>query len=1754
MIFKTTTDLQGKSEVKTNFENIKDFFTRKNILPDSDIKAIEAYNAQLEECTSTQTAFNRTMLNASDAAQKIVEGANGNTVALEKLTRASKASAMGMQALSAAGNMIAGVVLAKIIGFVANIIDGAIHQVEKANEEMDKALSEYESAKSSLEGINSELADQNEKMNELLAKDHLTYAEKGQLKELQAITKELMIQQDIEEKGAENASKEAAEKTVKAYDKQFGKYDLSKESVDELIAAEAFPLPMSENDVVGNIAAFTRAGQLLQSAQEDYQRALETGEDTAWYAMSAQLYIDRKAELSKILNTNLSDMQKKRFALEEEYNKAIEKRGNTPDLLESLEKDIIKTYEEASEGIRLIYEYTNQAGWNDVEISSIFSTDGIEKTKSELIAMAKAGNLTPEVVSGYEKLNEAIQNSDIFLEEGQSLAEAFCEEIYALADASKKMTEEGNGPSFDPSVYKDTLSDIQSTISTLRSALDSLNTGELDQTQVLDLMQQFPELVPYIDLTAEGFGNLSEGLNALISQKPDALIQELQTLKDSLSTEEEREQVELLIDSLQRLSSYGDTGVEAYAAAIGNTWNDTANVISGVTAQFENLAKVQEAVADGLTLSAEAAAELAKMYPEILTNAIDAGDGQITLNEAVVGSILEGDQSIIDAQIAKLEADKAGLTAKKAFAEGQLNIIKQTAEGEGSITKETAQYRIDAANALLKALIDAGLEEDKAYAAVAANMAGNTDEFNRIAGEAAKDISVNMGNAAEYMAESMSNNSKNAQESLNNLQKKVHDLALAIQGTAKGVLAGSLEIYEGGGAAKGKGIEVQKSTGSFKESSTQYTPVTVSLEDFKSQLELDIKGYTDAISNIDSQIQVLKNLQTSFDAGGIGGHGYAEKIKQLEKEKSQINDAMKAGTDPSGSGASSAQTQFSETLDFFERRVKALDNALSLLKSASDNVSGAFAKNTLADAQLAVTEEKLKNYAEAMDMYSQKAGEALAKLPADTAALVKSGAVALTDFVGDENKNVVEAIKEYESWAGKVTDCRQELEELQKTLRQLELEKFNQIMDDFNDKFSLRDKGKSLISKQMDLLKEAGELTGSAFYTAQIDQSKKQLALLEEEKAQLAQQAASALGSGRIRKGTEEWLEMAGALADVEGNILDCKKTIEELDNSLLNLHTEVFDRIQKQFSDIDSEISRLAGLFEDFDPADDKGGWTGEGLARLGLLVQQYELARYQIQQYNHEIDELKARYLEGRYSASEYADRLADLSSAQWEAVNASQSARDAIMDLNEARINGAVKGIEKEIDSYKELTDARLEALRASRELHDYENSIAEKTKSVTDLERRIAAMQYDTSAAAAAKRRQLEEELAEARKALEEAEYDHSLKTQEEALNSQYESYEEERRKEIEGLRESLNEKETILGESFETVKSNAALIGWEIANMAALQGAAVSETLISSWQSGETAVASYGETLSQNTSAFIGSLVGVEAEVWNLQAQADNTASSLAWMFAARADSLVNELGASYYAESNLAGMTNTLQQVLSGTLERGYNVSGILSSLGSITSAANAAAKAVESIGTGSRTGFTGADPADQSRDGLDAFGENIKKISSGGGGGTGGLHSQNLKPTNMAMLHAYAGGTRATEGDLIVTDEEGEELKLPRLENGQYTVAREGTQILTKRQTDNLFQWSGFSPEELARLCSPINIPESVLKPKLPEWAGPSEELLNKLMDRQPVTVHYDSLVTVNGDVNDTNHFTKQVAKIARQEIDKDWQTLNDAVKYRSI
>lgn len=1030
------------------------------------------------------------------ANQQARASALAHNEAIKAQTLSAKAGKVALQALATVGNMFAIWAFTKAIQLAVTAIDNYIHRVEKAKEAMESSVSSYETTKSELESINSELKTQSKRMDELLAKDKLTYVEKGELEELQAITKELEVRQRLKEKEEQRNAKQVIDKTLNAYHTEFDGQIISDESISQKSYSDNISLlaTANEHDISALIAAYQKVIKLRDSAygvnDEEYLRNKEFADDIADV-------IWEQVNTLQIYKENLSSIPYDELSIEAQT-----------------------AFNEIDNSIRTVWKTMSPDEWNQMQINDLFNSSDIEKTENELIKMAKAGKLTPDVIEGYTKLNKALQDADLFLQDGQTAAQAFCEQMNASVDPAKNLSDFSKNPiSLNLSTYKDQISDIQSSISTLRSALDSLNSGDLSKIEVIDLMQKFPELAPYIDLTADGFGNLSEGLSRLMEQQPSSLINELEKLKDSLNTDEERKQVDLLIDSLQRLSSYGDSGMEAYAASMGNTWTDTQNVIDGVVTQFENLAKVQEAVSNGLTMSAMAATELAKIYPEILTNATVTADGQMKLNEEVVKNILAGDQSIINAQIAKLEADKAELEAKQKVAIAELEIAKNVGTAKGQITEEEAKNQIEALEAELQAELDKDKKVVESYATATESKMNNASQFNTHAGQVASDVATNMLNAAVSMAANMKVNAENSQQSLTGIGHKAAEVAKSIIAMSAGESVDvSDKIFQGKGGTKSGAIKIVNNTRRLSSATRKYLDGNSDLEDFKSQMEIDIQGYTDAISNIDSQINVLKNLQASFTnaaGSGIGGHGYADKIKDLEKEKDKINKALDDAKSGGGS-AGDTKDEYEELFDFFEQRIKVLSAALSLLKSGIDNVIGSFAKNSLIDAQLNVTEEKFNNYTDALAMYTQKANEALSELPTDIADKIKNGAVDLTTFIGEGNEGVIEAIKVYQTWADKVSDCRQELEELKAAIRQLELDKFNNIAEDFANQFNLHQDGKDLISKQIDLLKEAGELIGESFFTTQIDQSKKQLEVLENEKAQLVDQMESALSSGRV--------------------------------------------------------------------------------------------------------------------------------------------------------------------------------------------------------------------------------------------------------------------------------------------------------------------------------------------------------------------------------------------------------------------------------------------------------------------------------------------------------------------------------------------------------------------------------------------------------------------------------------------------------------
>ncbi len=545
---------------------------------------------------------------------------------------------------------------------VVKAYDALTVSVEEANEAMDEAITEYDSAKSSLESINSELEDQNKKMDELLAKDKLTYAEKGQLEELQAITKELLLQQDIEEKRADKASKDVAEKTVDAYEKQYGRYDKTEDDLKEMLSYDNFPLPDSTDDVLGMIAAYIRAQELLEQSQKEFDDAVKNGEDTTWLAEDVQSNIDAVNDFSQSLDENISDLHDKRTALEDEYNKAIEKQTKGIEPLTSLDKDVIETYESIHDTMKMIYEYTDPNKWNSMEISNIFNTEGIEKTKEELISMYKSGELSSsEMLEQFPKLNQAIKESEIIAGEGSDAFKEFFNEIAALADETEDTV---NGVLDQVKVSLSITDTVEQLNTQLKPAFDSLQSAWKDiftddgfELNSIDILSTCDSIKSKLDEMSD-----PEGLNLDVDYS--AFEDFVNVLNNTESTEQNvQDAFDSLATSITQEALSGTEDFDTMRAAL-----EDLGVINNELVAFDAMISNTEALK-------EAGLDLA-----------DASDEQIAAfaNESVAA------ENVTQA-IAMLTFHKELCNAQEMNTAGEVANLKTLAENAG-YTGEVIQY------------------------------------------------------------------------------------------------------------------------------------------------------------------------------------------------------------------------------------------------------------------------------------------------------------------------------------------------------------------------------------------------------------------------------------------------------------------------------------------------------------------------------------------------------------------------------------------------------------------------------------------------------------------------------------------------------------------------------------------------------------------------------------------------------------------------------------------------------------------------------------------------------------------------------------------------------------------------------------------------------------------------------------------------------------------------------------------------------
>lgn len=514
-----------------------------------------------------------------------------------------------------------------------------------------------------------------------------------------------------------------------------------------------------------------------------------------------------------------------------------------------------------------------------------------------------------------------------------------------------------------------------------------------------------------------------------------------------------------------------------------------------------------------------------------------------------------------------------------------------------------------------------------------------------------------------------------------------------------------------------------------------------------------------------------------------------EKLNPSEFKTAIYNGGPK--TNSPGSNKDKSDRDNSTDFDWMERKIKVIDDQVDKLKNKIELLVGYKAKNATTNTAMDLMIDKMNILQQMHDRYMQQANSlGLAQEYIDK---IQNGAI---DYQTIDDKKLSEKIKDYQTLYDKAVDCNNQIIETQQSIHDLNLSKLDNIINQFEQ---LTDIQSQMIDTEKELLslrEKSGESIEANDYTSLVE---KQLALTRQN-ADAYNALVNEMSKLDLKQGSEEWKKYNDQLQDYKNNMISAADAIEEYKDAMTELVYKELDDFKSKMDSINGTIDTMNSLIGDTNLVDENGKLTDRGLAQVALYAQQYLNAKQEAAEYNEAIESLDDALESGLITQDEYNSMLYEYTSAQESAVLASKESRDAILSL-------VKEGIQAEIDAKKKLIDETKAALEAEQDLHDYQESIAEKSSNISKLERQIAALSNSTDRADIAQKLQLQQELAEAQKDLYETQYDHEMEQRKDALDKEYEAFEESKNKEMDELDSNLDAQEAAIKKYLEEVKSN-----------------------------------------------------------------------------------------------------------------------------------------------------------------------------------------------------------------------------------------------------------------------------------------------------------------------------------------------------------
>lgn len=518
----------------------------------------------------------------------------------------------------------------------------------------------------------------------------------------------------------------------------------------------------------------------------------------------------------------------------------------------------------------------------------------------------------------------------------------------------------------------------------------------------------------------------------------------------------------------------------------------------------------------------------------------------------------------------------------------------------------------------------------------------------------------------------------------------------------------------------------------------------------------NIKDYMKTWESWYTLEQKLKKNGKLSDSDAKKYDGYKAKLDAWNEEKqTQINDLLSLMEDD----LEQLKMTYSENVSEAESEINDYyANLYSLAKQIAEyNVSSL-------QEQLTYLESCISYYKELVSLYDSFSGDKLVKILTDLGEI----------SAGDEISSRQDLYSGYlDKLQEKYDTTLSQINEYSQLLKALETGDFESSM--------------GIFSKAMEDYRAEGN-------TEMADKMQSVLDLLNER----------ASGADDWDEYADEWKnEWEEALFSVKQDLIGTAEEIQEINDALREIR---FEHITDAIAELDRAsgmLSSIESLIQDdwlFEP---DGSLSEYGRAKAALLVSQLEDAQAQADAYlnlYNEIQDSKDTYA----SDKEYREASNDALQNYYDSLNSAASLENSITDLMK-------KNAEAEINSLKDIIEARKQALQSKKEYYDYDKSIKNSQKEIDSLKAQIDALENlsdATDAATKAKLAQLKAELAEKEDALQETKDEHTFNLQIDALDEFSNSLTDALDSSAKSVEEILKEQKEIVESAKELSKASA----------------------------------------------------------------------------------------------------------------------------------------------------------------------------------------------------------------------------------------------------------------------------------------------------------------------------------------------------------